>query len=322
MNSLSEMDFSFTMNVKGVDNMKKRRLGNSELLVSEIGLGCMSLGTVENQASEIIQAALDEGINYFDTADLYDFGMNEEIVGKNLKSVRDKVYIATKVGNRWNENKDAWSWDPSGSYIKTAVKDSLKRLGTDYIDLYQLHGGTISDNIGETVEAFEELKKEGYIRYYGISSIRPNVIKEFTEKSELDSVMMQFNLLDRRPEEWMSLLDNKQISIIARGPLAKGLLSEKMLAKAKEDGYLDYSYHELKGLLPQLKDKLSDRKLNETAIQYVLSHQSVATVVPGASSVQQLRENCQAANSSSLSKTELDILKQLTKANKYESHRE
>lgn len=86
--------------------MKKRRLGNSDLLVSEIGLGCMSLGTVENQASEIIQAALDEGINYFDTADLYDFGMNEEIVGKNLKSVRDKVYIATKVGNRWNENKD------------------------------------------------------------------------------------------------------------------------------------------------------------------------------------------------------------------------
>ncbi|PKF88820.1 oxidoreductase [Bacillus sp. BA3] len=302
--------------------MKKRRLGNSDLLVSEIGLGCMSLGTVENQASEIIQAALDEGINYFDTADLYDFGMNEEIVGKNLKSVRDKVYIATKVGNRWNENKDSWSWDPSGEYIKTAVKDSLKRLGTDYIDLYQLHGGTISDNIGETVEAFEDLKKEGYIRYYGISSIRPNVIKEFTEKSKLDSVMMQFNLLDRRPEEWMSLLANKQISIIARGPLAKGLLSEKMLEKANEDGYLDYSYHELKDLLPEIKDKLSDRKLNETALQYVLSHPNVATVVPGASSVQQLRENCQAANSPSLSKTELDILKQLTKANKYESHRD
>ena len=156
--------------------MKKRRLGNSELLVSEIGLGCMSLGTVENQASEIIQAALDEGINYFDTADLYDFGMNEEIVGKNLKSVRDKVYIATKVGNRWNKNKDAWSWDPSGSYIKTAVKDSLKRLGTDYIDLYQLHGGTISDNIGETVEAFERTEKR---RLYPI-------LWNFLDSSECD----------------------------------------------------------------------------------------------------------------------------------------
>ncbi|WP_340371678.1 aldo/keto reductase [Peribacillus sp. FSL E2-0218] len=302
--------------------MKKRRLGHSELLVSEIGLGCMSLGTDEKQASEIIQAALDEGINYFDTADLYDFGVNEEIVGRNVKAVREQVYIATKVGNRWNENKDSWSWDPSAAYIKTAVKDSLKRLGTDYIDLYQLHGGTLADNIEETVEAFEELKKEGYIRHYGISSIRPNVIKEFTEKSELDSVMMQYSLLDRRPEEWMSLLASKQISIIARGPLAKGLLSEKMLEKAHEDGYLDYSYHELKDLLPQLKDKLSDRKLNETALQYILSHPSVATVVPGASSVKQLRENCRAASSPSLSKTEFDILKQLTKASRYESHRD
>ncbi|MFC9597196.1 aldo/keto reductase [Peribacillus butanolivorans] len=302
--------------------MKNRRLGNSELFVSEIGLGCMSLGTVESQESEIIQAALDEGINYFDTADLYNFGVNEEIVGKNLKSVREQVYIATKVGNRWNENKDSWSWDPSGTHIKTAVKDSLKRLGTDYIDLYQLHGGTISDNIEETVEAFEDLKKEGYIRYYGISSIRPNVIKKFTEKSDLDSVMMQYSLLDRRPEEWMPLLENKQISIIARGPLAKGLLSEKMLEKANEDGYLDYSYQELKDLLPQLKDKLSGRKLNDTALQFVLSHQSVAAVVPGASSVQQLRENCRAVNSSSLSETELDVLKQLTKVNKYESHRD
>ncbi len=82
-----------------------------------------------------------------------------------------------------------------------------------------------------------------------------------------------------------------------------------MLEKANEDGYLDYGYHELKDLLPQIKDKLSDRKLNETALQYVLSHPSVATVVPGASSVQQLRENCQAANSPSLSKTELEYLK-------------
>ncbi|MGE6375254.1 aldo/keto reductase [Peribacillus muralis] len=302
--------------------MKKRRLGHSDLLVSEIGLGCMSLGTDEKQASEIIQAALGEGINYFDTADLYDFGVNEEIVGRNLKSVREQVYIATKVGNRWNENKDSWSWDPSATYIKAAVKDSLKRLGTDYIDLYQLHGGTMADNIEETVEAFEELKKQGYIRHYGISSIRPNVIKEFTETSELDSVMMQYSLLDRRPEEWMPLLENKQISIIARGPLAKGLLSEQMLEKANEDGYLDYSYHELKDLLPQLKDKLSNRKLNETALQYTLSHPSVAAVVPGASSVKQLRENCQAASSPSLSKTELDILKQLTKASRYESHRD
>lgn len=302
--------------------MKKRRLGNSDLLVSEIGLGCMSLGTDQKKAAEIVKAALHEGINYFDTADLYDFGVNEEIVGESLKPVRDQVYIATKVGNRWTENKEGWSWDPSGDYIKTAVKDSLKRLGTDYIDLYQLHGGTIEDNLEETIEAFEDLKKEGLIRYYGISSIRPNVIKAFVENSNIDSVMMQYSLLDRRPEEWMPLLDDKQVSIIARGPLAKGLLSEKMLNKASEDGYLDYSYQALKDLLPQLKEKISGKKLNAVALQYVLSNQCVASAVAGASTVQQLRENCQAANSPSLSKDELDLLKQLTKASKYANHRE
>ena len=165
--------------------MKKRKLGNSDLWVTELGLGCMSIGTEEKAAREIIETALDEGINYFDTADLYDFGENEKIVGTALKEVREHVILATKVGNRWKPDQSGWSWDPSKPYIKEAVKQSLKRLGTDYIDLYQLHGGTIEDRIDETIEAFEELKSEGYIRYYGISSIRPNVIREYVKKSHM-----------------------------------------------------------------------------------------------------------------------------------------
>lgn len=121
------------------------------------------------------------GINYLDTADLYDFGRNEEIVGEAIKSRRQDVILATKAGNRWEEGKPGWFWDPRKAYIKEAVKRSLKRLQTDYIDLYQLHGGTIEDNIDETIEAFEELKQEGVIRHYGISSIRPNVLKEYVK---------------------------------------------------------------------------------------------------------------------------------------------
>lgn len=306
--------------------MEKRKLGNSDLQVSKIGLGCMSLGTDEKNAQEIIAAALDEGINYFDTADLYHFGQNEKIVGKALQSIRDDVVIATKVGNRWNEKHDSWSWDPSADYIKKAVKDSLHRLGTDYIDLYQLHGGTMEDHIEETIDAFEELKKEGYIRYYGISSIRPNVIKEFAKKSNIESVMMQYSLLDRRPEEWLPLLSEAKISVIARGPVAKGLLSEKMLEKAseniKQNGYLDYSYAELEDILQQINEKLSPRSMNETALQYVLSHPEVGAVIPGASSVQQLRENCRAARDTPLSEEEIILLKQLTKAGIYDSHRD
>ena len=145
--------------------------------------------------------------------------------------------------------KSGWRWDPSKTYIKEAVKDSLKRLNTDYIDLYQLHGGTIEDRIDETIEAFEELKTEGLIRYYGISSIRPNVIREYAAKSNMVSVMMQYSLLDRRPEETMlPLLDEHGISVVTRGSLAKGLLSEKALERVEkfEKGYLDYSVAEFR----------------------------------------------------------------------------
>lgn len=305
--------------------IKKRQVGNSDLYVSEIGLGCMSLGTDEQKANEIIQTALQQGINYFDTADLYDYGMNEEFVGKALKPVRNDVIIATKVGNRWNDNKDGWSWDPSKTYIKSQVKQSLQRLQTDYIDLYQLHGGTHEDHYEEIIEAFEELVQEGLIRYYGISSIRPNVIKTYLTKANITSVMMQYSLLDRRPEEWFSLFSDKQASIIARGPIAKGLLSARELDKAspslKENGYLHYSFHELEELLGQLKEKFSTRSLQEIALQYVLHHDEVASVIPGASRPKQIIENVQAVQAPSLSKEEWQLLRSLTTITQYDQHR-
>ena len=305
--------------------MKKRQIGSSDLYVSEIGLGCMSLGTDEKKAIEMIQTALQQGINYFDTADLYDFGLNEEFVGKALKSVRHDVVIATKVGNRWNENKEGWNWDPSKAYIKSQVKKSLQRLQTDYIDLYQLHGGTIEDNMDETIEAFEELVQEGLIRYYGISSIRPNVIQSYLTQANIVSVMMQYSLLDRRPEEWFSLFENRKASIIARGPIAKGLLSARELEKAsqsmKENGYLNYRFQELEELLGQLKEAFATRSLQEIALQYVLSHEEVAAVIPGASVPTQIIENVRAVRAPKLSKEEWQLLRSLTVANQYDQHR-
>lgn len=147
----------------------------------------MSLGTEKGKALSLLDEAIDLGINYLDTADLYDFGTNEEIVGEAIKNRRQDLILATKGGNRFEKGKSGWDWDPSKAYIKEAVKQSLKRLQTDYIDLYQLHGGTIDDPIDETIEAFEELVEEGVIRYYGISSIRPNVIKEYA-KNRISSV--------------------------------------------------------------------------------------------------------------------------------------
>jgi aryl-alcohol dehydrogenase-like predicted oxidoreductase len=303
--------------------LKKRKLGNSDLWVTELGLGCMSIGTEERAAREIIETALDEGINYFDTADLYDFGANEKIVGAALKEMRDRVILATKVGNHWNQDKTGWSWDPSKSYIKEAVKQSLKRLGTDYIDLYQLHGGTIEDNIDETIEAFEELKSEGLIRYYGISSIRPNVIREYVKKSDIVSVMMQYSILDRRPEEeTLPFLHENGISVVTRGPLAKGLLSDKMLEKVSQKGYQDYSEKELLDVLPLLRNKLaSDRSFTEIALQYNLAHPAVASVIAGASSPEQVRNNARAIRSQQLSEEEVTLIKEISKAGQYKEHR-
>lgn len=304
--------------------MKKRRLGHSDLYVSELGLGCMSLGTEKEKALSILDEAIDLGVNYLDTADLYDQGANEEIVGDAIQNRRQDIIVATKVGNRFEQGKPGWHWDPSKAYIKEAVKKSLSRLKTDYIDLYQLHGGTIDDPIDETIEAFEELKQDGVIRYYGISSIRPNVIKEYIKKSNIVSIMMQYSLFDRRPEEWFPLLEENSISVVARGPLAKGLLTEKPLSELKnkaQGGYLSYNEQELADCREAISAALHDLTLTKAAIQYVLGHKAVGTIAAGASHLDQLRENAQAVQSRTLSEQEIKALKLYTKQNGYEAHR-
>ncbi|QOT10077.1 MULTISPECIES: aldo/keto reductase [unclassified Paenibacillus] len=301
--------------------MKTNRLGSSELYVSEIGLGCMSLGTDEGQAVKLIHEALDRGVNFLDTADLYDAGRNEELVGKAVQGRREDVIIATKVGNRRVPGQEGWVWDPSKDYIKSAVKDSLRRLGTDYIDLYQLHGGTLDDPIEETIEAFEELKREGWIRYYGISSIRPNVIREYVAKSHIVSVMSQYSILDRRPEETvLDLLEENGISAIARGPVARGILSDRGQAKA-EKGYLDYSKQELLDVLKRLEAFGKGRDLSQLAIRYALAHAAVACTIPGASSLEQLLHNLAAGDMEALSPQDIQSIQAISRANQYEAHR-
>lgn len=302
--------------------MKQNRLGNSELYVSEIGLGCMSLGTDEAKAVSIIHEALEHGINFLDTADLYDAGRNEELVGKAIRGRRADVIVATKVGNRREPGQEGWTWDPSKAYILSAVKESLRRLGTDYIDLYQLHGGTIEDPIDETIEAFEQLKTEGLIRYYGISSIRPNVIREYASRSRIVSVMSQYSMLDRRPEEeTLPLLAEREISLIARGPLAGGILTESGESKADKD-YLDYSREELPALRRRLLELAGDtRTLAQTAIRYALSDPAVGVVIPGASSIEQLRLNVSAAAAAPLTAEEREAFRAVTRANQYAAHR-
>lgn len=300
--------------------MKKRILGNSSLKVSEIALGCMSLPNNPKEAQAIVDEALDFGINYFDTADLYGKGRNEEIIGQVLGSRRQDVILATKVGNQWSAQSDQVTWNPSGSYIKSQVHNSLKRLQTDYIDLYQLHGGMISDDAEETIAAFESLKKEGLIREYGISSIRPNVIKRFIDSSAIVSVMMQYSLLDRRPEEFLDDIHNSGTSVVTRGTLAKGLLTTEGLERAKQKGeYMEYNQAELLNVLNRLLSIEPD--LNSLALHAILQQEAVAAIVAGASSPAQIKETI-FAYENQVSKEQIEKARITTLQARYSEHRE
>ncbi|RLQ92609.1 aldo/keto reductase [Planomicrobium sp. Y74] len=300
--------------------MNMKNLGTSNLEVSEIALGCMSLPNNLKEAQGIIDQALNVGINYFDTADLYGKGQNEEVVGQALGSRRQEIILATKVGNQWDPHSDQVTWNPSADYIKSQVHESLRRLKTDYIDLYQLHGGMITDPSDETIEAFETLKKEGLIREYGISSIRPNVIKRFMEQSAIVSIMMQYSLLDRRPEEFLDEIGASGISVVTRGTLAKGLLTSEALERAKDkNGYMDYSQEELEKSLNELLS--IEPNLNALALHAALQHGTVASIVAGASSAAQIRDTI-AAYDTSISADQINMAKKITMKAKYIEHRE
>lgn len=305
--------------------MRYRKLGKSDLMVSEIGMGAMSLNPDDEKESiRLIHEALDRGINFIDTADLYHHGRNEELVGKAIRDRRDQVVLTTKVGNRWYPDGKSWYWDPSKAYILSAVKESLRRLGTDYIDLYLLHGGTIEDPIDETIEAFEKLKDEGIIRWYGISSIRPNVIREYVKRANIVSIMTQYSILDRRPEEeTLELIKKHGIGIIARGPLASGLLSESWREKVKDEGYLDHTADELNSMLSQLEKAAESfgRRFSHMALRYCMEHPAITVTLPGPRTFQQLDDILSVLNTPELTERERREIQRLSKANRYTLHR-
>jgi len=307
--------------------LKKRQLGQSDFYVSEIGLGCMSLGTNAAKARSIIDLAVSHGINYLDTADLYDYGMNEKIVGKAIKGKRDKVFIATKGGNRFEPGQEGWHWDASKSYLKEAFKNSLLRLGLDDVDLYQLHGGTIEDPIDDVIDLFEELKQEGLIRHYGISSIRPNVIHTFLKQSDLTAIMMQYSLIDRRPEEFLDMIHDDGASVLVRGALGKGMLTnfgQSQWEKKGQKGFLNYDGDELKKLITDLEQLASEIgvSLQALAIGYTLQHRAVGSLILGASNENQLIENLKAYEQlANIPNETYETIKTITKENIYDQHR-
>lgn len=297
--------------------MQYKSLGKSNVSVSEISFGCMSLSGDEAANSTLLHQALDDGINLFDTADLYGQGLNEQMVGNTFRGMRQRVVLATKVGNQWRKD-GSWDWNPTKAYILQAADASLTRLQTDYIDLYQLHGGTMQDPMDETIEAFELLKAQGKIRHYGLSSIRPDVIREYVRRSGIVSVMMQYSLLDRRPEESnLALLQEHRIGVLARGSLAKGLLAGKPAA-----AYLNYSATDVRRAADAIRTVAeTHRSRAAVATRFVLQHPAVTAAVVGIRTEPQLTDALRISQVPHLNESETENLRGAIPPNQYTEHR-
>jgi len=220
----------------------KRMLGRSGIEVSALGLGCWAIGgpfwageiplgwgeVDDNESIRAIHAALDMGINFFDTANVYGAGHSERILGRALAGRRSQVVIATKFNAVFDEKtRQVIGADASPEGIRRACEDSLRRLNTDYIDLYQFHdNGYPADQAGPVRETLEELVKEGKIRFYGWSTDFPDRAEVFAQGPHCTAVQFQLNVLDDNPAV-IALCEKYNLAAINRGPLAMGLLTGK-----------------------------------------------------------------------------------------------
>lgn len=216
--------------------METRKFGNTDIQVTPVGLGTWAIGgwmwggTDEAQSIDTIHRAIDKGIGLIDTAPVYGFGRSEEIVGKALAGGRrDKVALATKVALNWDdEHKKVWR-DATAARIEREVEDSLKRLQTDHIDIYQVHWPDAKTPMEETARALEKLYKAGKIRAIGVSNFTPEQMDELQKTVPLHSLQPPYNLFEREIEQdVLPYCREHGIATITYGGLCRGLLTGKM----------------------------------------------------------------------------------------------
>ncbi|UCD11057.1 MAG: aldo/keto reductase [Nitrospinaceae bacterium] len=294
--------------------MEYRKLGDSDLEVSAIGFGAWGIGgapfwkTEGDPASmKALRKAVDAGINFFDTAPVYGFGHSEELLGKALKPVRDRVILASKCGLRWSRKAlGAITKNASRASIEEEVEGSLQRLGTDRIDLYQVHWPDVNTPQQETMEALLGLQRKGKIRHFGVSNYSLEQMKDAMQNGRFIALQPEYNLLSRGIEaEVVPWCLENGIGIVAYSSLASGVLTGKY---GKATRFTDWRS---KGIIGTFQGEAYERNIDkverlaalakasgrtaaQVAVNWVLRQPAVATALVGVKNARQIEENLSA----------------------------
>ena len=298
--------------------MNYRQLGRTDMRVSEISFGAWAIGgswgpVKDEESYAALNRAVDLGVNFIDTADVYGDGRSERLIARLLKERKEEIFVATKAGRRLSPHTaDGYN----RANLEAFVDRSLKNLGVDSIDLLQLHcPPTEVYHQPEVFRALDELKRKGKIRYYGVSVEKVAEALKATEYADLQSVQIIFNMFRLKPAtEFFPKAKKRRVGVIVRVPLASGLLTGKINAQTKftEDDHRNFNRHgeafdvgetfsgvnletglkaveELKTIVPQ------GATLAQIALRWILMFDSVTCAIPGAKRPEQVEENVRAA---------------------------
>jgi aryl-alcohol dehydrogenase-like predicted oxidoreductase len=290
--------------------MNARKLGQLE--VSAEGLGCMGMSEFygdadENEAVRTIHRALELGVNFLDTADMYGPFTNEKLVGRAIADRRDQVVLATKFGNVRGENGERLGIRGDADYVRQACDGSLERLGVDHIDLYYQHRVDKTVEIEETVGAMKELVDAGKVRHLGLSEASPETIRRAHAVHEITALQTEYSLWTRDPEDQiLPTVRELGIGFVAYSPLGRGFLSGRFRSPADfEEGDFRRYHPRFQGenfqknleLVEKVKE-IADEKgvtAGQLALAWVLSQGEDVVPIPGTTKVKNLEENVAAA---------------------------
>jgi len=292
--------------------MQYHTLGTTDLNASAIGLGTWSMGgrwwgeVDDSESIATIHKALDLGINFFDTADIYGFGHSEKLLARALTERRKEAVVATKVGLRWN-NKGKIRNDLSRSYILKEIDESLARLNTDYIDLYQVHWPDPNTSVEETMAALTQCVEAGKVRYLGASNLSVEQLAEYRKYGDIVSLQPPLNLFERQAElQLLPTCLKENIGVLIYSPLCRGLLSGKFKpdqqisepVRKRDPFFTGRTFKRNLKIVERLNSlaEAHQKSVAQLAVAWVLTHSAVTVALCGARKSEQVAESADAAN--------------------------